>query len=202
MNEQTSYPLSWPIGRPRAKYRESARFDTTFAQARDGLALELDRLGAKKPILSTNIELRLDGQPYANRSEPFDPGVAVYFTHKGKDFAFACDRWNKVRDNLQAIRKTIEALRGIARWGTGDMMEAAFTGYMALNEKTEASCWEVLGIDPNALVYVADPERFILTAYRQKAMESHPDRGGSVEDFTRVTKAKDIALATLKGGAS
>jgi hypothetical protein len=45
---------------------------------------------------------------------------------------FACDRWDSVADNVQAIRKTIEALRGIERWGTGDMVQRAFAGFVAL----------------------------------------------------------------------
>jgi hypothetical protein len=199
MNEQTSFPLSWPTGRPRITSRDSARFDTSFAQARDGLAAELDRLGARSQILSSNVPLRLDGQPYANAPEPKDPGVAVYFKYKGRQFAFACDRWNRVKDNIQAIRKTIEALRGIARWGTGDMMEAAFNGYMALEEKTGPSCWEILGLNQSGISVMAyaHAEDAILKAYREKAKKAHPDAGGSSDEFAQLTQAKDIALQTI-----
>src|SRR3546814_9253748 len=116
-NSKTAYPLSWPLGRKRTPSCQTtrSRFDTSFAQARSNLVQEIDRLGARRPILSTNVELRIDGLPYANRAEPSDRGVAVYFTHKGRDMAFACDRWDKVGDNIHAIAKTIEALRGIAR---------------------------------------------------------------------------------------
>lgn len=200
MSDQSAYPLSWPAGRPRAKYREDARFDTSFARARDGLATELERLGAKRPVLSTNIELRIDGLPYANRANPMDPGVAVYFTYKGKQFAFACDRWRRVEDNIQAIRKTIEALRGIARWGTGDMMEAAFVGYTALPERTGPSCWDILGHPKETFLAYTNPEEAILQAWRAKAQKSHPDRGGSHEAMIELNQAKDIALATVRAG--
>jgi hypothetical protein len=49
-----------------------------------------------------------------------DVGVAVYFSYRNQQRCFACDRWNRIQDNMQAISKTIEALRGIERWATGD----------------------------------------------------------------------------------
>src|SRR5262245_54177038 len=72
-------------------------------------------------------------------------GSAVYFTHKGRQMCFACDRWDKMEDNLHAVSKTIEALRGIERWGTGEMVQQAFTGFVALPGN---SPWEVLGLNP------------------------------------------------------
>src|SRR3546814_6985650 len=71
-NSKTAYPLSWPLGRKRTPSCQTtrSRFDTSFAQARSNLVQEIDRLGARRPILSTNVELRIDGLPYANRAEP------------------------------------------------------------------------------------------------------------------------------------
>ena len=108
----TAYPLSWPTNRPRTSSwrRTRSKFDTTFAVARDELLRELKRLGAKGVVLSTNIELRQDGLPYAGRRQPDDVGVAVYFTHKGRQVCFACDRWDKIEDNIRAVTKTVEAI--------------------------------------------------------------------------------------------
>ena len=61
---------------------------------------------------------------------------------------FACDKWRDVYDNIYAIGKTIEALRGIERWGTGDMVEQAFTGFVAL--PSPKSPWEILGVPSRA----------------------------------------------------
>ncbi len=132
MKSVTSDTLRWPDGRPRAARRKSASFDTGFAAARDGLLNEVRLLGGRNVVLSTNVRTRLDGLPYANQPRPEDPGVAVYFRHRDRDVCFACDCWNRVEDNLQAIRKTVEALRGIARWGSGAMVEQAFAGFAAL----------------------------------------------------------------------
>src|SRR5689334_12462943 len=89
-----AFPLCWPAGWPRGRRRERARFDTSLAATRDGLFAELARMGARQIILSTNLELRRDGLPYANQREPADPGIAVYFRWKDKPMTFACDRWD------------------------------------------------------------------------------------------------------------
>lgn len=63
----TAYPLSWPLGKPRSRSRASARFENTFAQAREGLRRELQLMSATGVVLSSNVELRPDGQPYSRR---------------------------------------------------------------------------------------------------------------------------------------
>jgi hypothetical protein len=87
-----------------------------------GTFVSLDHLlGGRNAALSTNIPLRRDSLPMAHYKVPADKGVAVYFTYKNRQMCFACDAWDKIEDHMQAVWKTIEGLRGIARWGTGDM---------------------------------------------------------------------------------
>jgi hypothetical protein len=193
----TAYPLQWPAGRPRREHwkRESARFETSMAAARDGLFNELKLLGARHVVLSSNVALRLDGKPYANGPRIDDPAVAVYFSYKDRPMAFACDRWTKVEDNVQAIRKTIEALRGIARWGTGDMLQAAFTGFSALPPPIVAGMkrpWRtVMGFGPDATVN----ESMVTARYRMLASGFHPDReGGDTAKMAELNQARDEAL--------
>ena len=187
----TAYPLSWPLGKPRTKVQTPAAFSTSLAQARDGLLLELERMSARNIVLSTNVELRRDGLPYAGRPQPRDTGVAVYFTWRSEQYAFACDCWVKVEDNLQAIRKTVEAIRGIARWGTGEMVNAAFAGFRALPEQaTSASWWQVLGVSETASVAE------IAAAFRAKAKTAHPDVAtGSEEQMQLLNAAREQGLA-------
>jgi len=119
-------------GKPRTAYPVRSRFDTIFARARDQVLHEIKLLGGSSPIISTNIPLRKDGVPYATYREPRDQGVAAYFTLKRRQMCFARDRWETISENMQAVSKTIEALRGIERWGSGSMVEQAFTGFVAL----------------------------------------------------------------------
>lgn len=194
-----AFPLCWPTGRPRmpSHARERARFDTSLARARDEIMRQIEMMTGRYDwmrretglVISTNLQLRRDGLPMASQSRVQDPGVAVYFNYKKRPMCFACDRWDRIEDNMQAIAKTIDALRGVARWGTGDMMEAAFTGFTALpsavvtppNWRTVLRCPEV--------IYFRDVE----AAYMRRRKEAHPDHGGQPGEFDQVQRAWEQA---------
>lgn len=186
-----AFPLCWPEGRPRTgqSRRTLSRFNTSFRAARDRALREIRNLGGREAIISSDLPLRLDGLPYANQRQPDDSGVAVYFTYKKRQMCFACDRWRKVEDNMHAIALTIGALRGVARWGTGDMMEAAFTGFTALPPpgQTTARGWrDILGHDITVRAQLEE-------RYRKLRSESHPDKGGNAEAFNAVQTAYEQA---------
>ena len=185
-----AYPLHWPDGWPRTKLhlREHSKFKSTFAVAKDQLFEEVSRLRGKyfygaDPILSTNISLRLDGLPYANQSNPDDPGVAIYFVYKSQNYCFACDKYKTVWENMVAIRKTIEAIRGIERWGASDMMNRAFQGFVAIESKPKKTWFSIIGVSENAT------RDEVKSAYMRKRSDAHPDNGGSADLFNDVTAA-------------
>lgn len=186
-----AYPLYWPEGRPRTPphRRQRSRFVTGFGASVKAVVGELRRLGARLPVVSTNVALRRDGLPLASAKRVDDPGVAVYFTYKGKQVCFACDRWDKVEDNIWAVAKTIEAMRGIARWGTGDMLDAAFTGFAALPPPGEPNWRELLG-NPSTLDEAE-------ASYRLRAKTAHPDLGGSADQMTELNAAISKAREAL-----
>ena len=197
-----SFPLYWPEGRPRTlKYnREKSRFEAGFARDRDLLMKEIERLvggshyfDKAEVVLSTNIALRRDGLPLANQRQPEDVGVAVYFTYKKRKMCFACDRWQKIEENIRAIALTIEALRGIARWGTGDMIEAAFKGFAALPAPGASKGWrDVLQIPAGAHDIEA-----VRAQYRRLSSQHHPDRGGDTDKMAEINMAWTRAQAEL-----
>lgn len=195
-----AYPLTWPPGRPRTPLHQRtwSKFKTGFGRARDQCLGEIRALGGRQPIISTNLPLRLDGLPYANaRAADGDAGVAVYFTYKTRSMCFACDRWAKIEDNMHAIALTIGALRGVARWGTGDMMEAAFTGFAALPApgQTQARGWmEVLEVGQGVTLEKAKEN------YRKLSAVRHPDRGGSHEAMSELNWAWAQAQEALSPG--
>lgn len=204
-----AYPLHWPAGRLRtpASARRRAnfsqrvhngRFEETkalsIAASHERLQFEVDRLDARNVILSTNQELRLDGRPRSGNGEPADPGAALWFTLRKRDMVLACDRWDRLADNIAAIAKHIEALRGIERWGVGSL-EQAFAGYEAL-PKAEApdaggkrDWWIVLGVDRAASM--AEIE----AAWRERIRAAHPDNGGSKDEAAAINRARDEARA-------
>lgn len=195
---EEAYPLCWPEGRPRKVYPRSSRFtDISFARARDTLFWEIERLPGSSIILSTNIPLRLDGIPYANCAQPKDKGIAVYFQYRKKPMVFACDEWDKIEHNIWATTKTIEALRGIERWGSGDMLERAFTGFTKLPSPATKKHWReifgFMGIQDKISQEMVKARRDGL------ALIHHPDRiGGSTFRMAEINRAFDEAMEELK----
>lgn len=187
MSEQ-AYPLSWPLGWKRAPYRWHPRFGTraqglSVAEGLSRLSLELDRLGVTEVVVSTNIRTKPNGLPYSGDKKPDDPGVAVYFKFKGKKTVMACDRWLEVGDNIGAIAKHIDALRGIDRWGVGSL-EQAFRGYQQLEDFTRGVPWRrVLGFKDDQDVTLEMAE----SRFRELAKKHHPD----------ITGADDLQMAQI-----
>lgn len=195
-----AYPLQWPPAWPRTKWPERARFDTSGSKARSALYNELRLLGATNIVLSSNAELRRDGLPYVGQRLS-DCGVAVYFTLNSEQQCIPCDKWSTLDDNIQAVRKTVEALRGLERWGAKEMVNAAFRGFKALpetiimGEHTARAWYEVLQVSQNADMDVVE------AAYKRLLYKVHPDKGGTAYAFQEVQnafkQAKELRGATV-----
>ena len=185
MTMKQAHPLHWPIGWKRTANPQSSRFGKGYgnqhsvARATRYVHDELRRLGATRAIISTNMELRLDGLPRSGQRKPDDAGVAVYFALEGKEQCIPCDSWNRVADNIWAIYKTIEALRGIERWGAKQMVDAAFRGFKALPAPGDAT--------PRYFDECVDADHARAT-YRRLCKEKHPDVGGNPEEFSAMMK--------------
>lgn len=189
------YPLNWPPFRERTQgpWRRKANFKTTQARARDELLRQLNLLNATDIVISSNVATYTRGGQvfmYADQiAASQDPGVAVYYKWRNEQYALACDQWTTVTDNLQALNKTVEAIRGIERWGTGEMMKAAFSGFKALPVSEPVQKWyEVLG-----LTWSANKDQ-VREAYRRLAMIHHPDKGGSAVMFQKIKNAYDTGI--------
>ncbi len=200
------YPLAWPAGwrrtptlqRKRAQFGKvqrqagayAGKASLSVADAVVRLATELRRLGADDEILSTNLRPRLDGLLRADRGgEPADPGAAIYFRLKGQPRCLACDRWDRVADNVAAVALHVEALRAIERYGVGTT-EQAFGGYAAL-APTAAEWWLVLEVPRSATLTEIEE------AFRRLAKAQHPDIGGSHDGRARLTEARTAARRAL-----
>lgn len=195
-----AFPLSWPAGRPRtpAARRKRARFGTRtrddgghqksyqvtnyggLSRVREQLAM----LRAADIVISTNLPVRQDGLPYSKVREPDDPGVAVYFRIEGSATCLACDRWDKVADNLAAIAAHVEAIRGQARWGVGSLAQA-FAGYKALPAMGEVTPWWT------RLGFKEPPETAadVKAKWLTLASTHHPDKGGNQSQAAEINAA-------------
>ncbi|TAA11247.1 J domain-containing protein [Pseudoxanthomonas winnipegensis] len=204
-----AYPLEWPAGwrRTRDSSRIIARFrrggrtssgyapqrQLTIAEASLRVRQELDRMGVREGdyVLSTNLTLRLDGQPRSGQPEPSDPGVAVYWIDPvagGTPRCMAIDRYDRVADNLAAVAATLDAMRAIERHGGAEILQRAYTGFTALAPPADVrTWWQVLGVAERA----SGAE--VLDAYRRLRRQHHPDHGGAAEDFHAVQTAYEQA---------
>lgn len=196
--ETTRYPLSWPVGwkRTEGAYRRKAKFHRsnrplTMVEARTRIRRELRLLGASNVVLSTNVELRHDGEPYSNRREPDDVGAAVYFSLRGQARSFACDVWTRVADNIAAMEKHINAQRAIGRYGVGTI-DQAFAGYAPRLQAATFEWWIVLGVPRGASALTVED------AYLSRMRLMHPDvEGGSDYEASRLNEARDAAHAEI-----
>jgi hypothetical protein len=207
-----AYPLQWPMGKPRTNsykrergkfgkqrtqnfgsgesaYSTRSRGDLTVAEAVKRLQGELDRLGARLPVISSNLELRLDGLPRSNQRKPDDPGVAVYFQLKQKPIVLACDHYDTVEANIAAVAAHIDAMRAMERHGVGSL-EQMFAGFAALPPAVSPDDWrEPLG-NPQTLEQAE-------ANYRDRMKYAHPDVNPS--DAAGVVAAKlNAAIAAAR----
>lgn len=182
------YPLHWPFGYKKTdpKKRIGSKFKQTPMNAQEFLHAEISRLGGKNLIVSSNIPVRQDGFMYSDAAgqKLLDPGVAIYFKWKDRDVAMCCDQYLSVWENVYALGKGIEALRGMDRWGVSNFLDRAFTGFMAIEEKRDRNWNEVLGVAEDASIDQ------IKSAYKSLAKQYHPDVNPiSPEKFVEINNA-------------
>lgn len=206
-----AFPLLWPAGwrRLAAPQREPGRFskkvqrvqgngysysqsaELTIAEAVERVRAELQRMRIRDDdlVISSNLQLRLDGFPRSGQAEPADPAVAVYWQEGKERRCMAVDRYRRVADNLAAIAATLDAMRAIERHGGAEILNRAFTGFAQLEAPLDVrTWWQVLQVPEAALRGVVE------SSYRSLRSLHHPDKGGTVNDFRAVQAAYDHFL--------
>lgn len=219
-----AYPLCWPEGWPRTAPHLRQRGDQfvtrsvegtntwstarpiTFARARRLLVDELARLKATGFVMSSNLQVRQDGEVRSGEGDRrvADPGIAIYFSYKGKPMVMASDRFATTAANVRSLGLAIEAMRQLERHGGGQMMERAFAGFTALpppeGSVPRRPWWEVLGYsaDPADRELLSPPE--VDARFKHLSKKRHPDAGGSTEAMAELNEAREAAMGDL--GAS
>lgn len=196
MEIKEAYPLQWPVGWKRTRNPKQSRFGSwnskpTIHQSTQSLLDELQRLTrSRKCIITTNLKLRMDGLPYSSQRQPDDQGVAVYFKYNNDNIVIACDTYDKIGCNLYAISKTIEAMRGIERWGCSELLQRAFTGFKALTDGSKREWWDVLCCGQTS------SQDHIKACYRHLVKKYHPDNPDTANEemFRTVQWAYETAM--------
>lgn len=222
-----AYPLHWPPHRQRTKYRKRADFHRivkqgrtinytdgttryvtdssknrlTVGDSRDRVLKQLGMFGARSIVISSNLRLRQDGFPMSAQREPDDPGVAVYFQLNKQPHCLSCDTWDRAADNLAAIAKHVEAMRGQVRWGVADVA-AMFAGFKALPGAiiTPTMNYEqALQFIKQSSGLAAVGTDNIRDAFRVCALKFHPDRNNGVEipEWMTFQSAKELVAQEM-----
>jgi len=205
---RSPYPLQWPDGWRRTLpiERKRSRFEQASAHAAaKGLKAELERLGAVCIVITSFLPTRPDGLPYSDdRSE--DPGIAVWFHMPDAvgtmhERVFACDKWSKPSDNLHAIALSVEAMRGIERWGMADVVGRVVAGFSALpaGPPPKPTWREIFDVDL-AQMKALPPEDLLVVVrsrHRKAIAAAHPDKGGDPQVAASLNEALQAAEAEL-----
>jgi len=180
-----------------------AFFKLTPGAALDALRDELGRMRATDCCIQIAVrdrdisrfgELRADARPS-------HPGVVVFATHPRQgDLRFACDTYNRWWVNVRAVAMTLEALRGIARWGAV-RDEQQFAGFRALPGATAltmgvAAATQILATESGLPLPNPVSAEWIREAGRRARAATHPD---IAKDRPRWD-AVESALRVLGGG--
>lgn len=215
-----AFPLDWPAGwhRTQVSRRIHGKFNkknteyytaydntqksrqvTKWLTVSDGvqrISAVLRSMGVdtQDVVISTNVRTRLDGLPRSGEREPDDPGAAVYWRDHAAGKPVRCmaiDRYSTVADNLGAIAATLDAMRAIERHGGAEILNRAFTGFLALPEKATEPWREVLDLKGELT------RDTVLARTRDLLLANNPDQGGDRDKYERIIEARKRALAEV-----
>lgn len=177
---QFEYPLQWPPQQPKTKAQQRSRFgNVSIYRASEELFRELELLGAKNLVISSNLQQRMRGDGFLSNQRVEYTGIAIYFNLNGDGKVMACDRWDRVEHNLWALKLSIDAIRGLERWGGSEFLDGLFTGFKALPMGGSS-----VQVDYFAGITNANE---LKDKYRELARLYHPDKeGGDVEKFKEM----------------
>lgn len=186
----SAFPLAWPHGKARTPWdkRRKGSFSGTRAEMRYRLGRQVELLGGRWFVISSDLPLRKDGQPHLGSAEPLDPGVAIYFEMGGKPYTMACDQFDTLSQNVAAIANHIDATRRIERYGVATAAEA-LQAFIALPQPKRPH--EILGVAATAT------EAEVRKAWRAKIADAHPDQTGTHAAAAEVNAARDAMLKQI-----
>jgi hypothetical protein len=183
--EVTEGRLTWPETKPRAAQRTGSQFKSEVAKANREIDDELARWGVRQFIISRNNQRIFSG----------DPGAAVWWLDRRKALrVLACDKYQKLADNLHALYLTLSAMRALERWGAYTAEQAAEGARLALPPPAafaETPWWETLGVERHW------PLKAIEAVWLTRLEKAHPDRGGDPDEAATLNAAMDAARQEL-----
>jgi len=185
-----AYPLQWPQGWMRTKMQRSSRENQNDLSRRDGGVMTELKCGVTwgNPHIHAgkhHCTQLLNEHSGSHTCDQCDAELSLDAVHIAAPALPAVEP-----DDKDAI---IEAMRGIERWGAGEMMDRAFSGFKGLPAQASEGedCWKVLGLHPMS------PSNLVILVHRDLTRKLHAKQSAS-EEFSRINVARDDALRALK----
>lgn len=176
----------WPGEMTRARRR--SQFSAPWGKTIALLERELGYLRARNVVFQIAVverDLRIDGKPRA-QARVSHPGVILAFESRVGPLKYAVDTFDRWADNVRAIALAMEALRAVDRYGVTRRGEQ-YTGWKALPASTDPA---------DAIATREQAERYMRERWggdlRRALQATHPDHGGSEDEFRRVVRAKEL----------
>lgn len=210
-----SFPLAWPAGKPVTRNPARSPFgrNHTVASGIDEIRRNLKLMGGRNIVVTSNLPLRNDGMPSGNASvrEGMSRGAAVYWTVENTPHVIGCDAYYRIECNLRAIALSLEAMRGIERWGAVQAAQM-FQGFQALPPgtgdvaSTQRPWRDVFAADgpiPSDLP-TEDQLSIVKGRYRRAIQKVHPDAGAGADPVKaqELNQAMADAEAELNAASS
>lgn len=178
---------------------EKSRFGSQWSKTMQQLDDELRMIGVRRAVIEMDVEerdIRNDGLPRSS-ARPASPRVRISFSYPDVgDLQYPCDTYDDWQDNIRAIVKTLAAQRAMDRYGA-TRLHQQYTGWKQLPEAASEtmdvrSAAAYIGANSNGEHSVHEIMEcgHLPQAYRQAAMNLHPDHGGTDKLFATLTKAK------------
>jgi hypothetical protein len=120
-------------------------------------------------------------------------GARIEYYANSQRQSMGCDRFWDYRTNLRALYLILNALRLAAERGILEELARAALA-MLPEAKRKRPAWEVLGIQPDAPLDVAE------AVYKALAKKHHPDAGGSDEAMKELNEAFEAFRSDANNG--
>lgn len=194
-------PIEQWIGQPTA-VRQRSRFKTSLPRTLDLLDRELWALDADGVVLQVYLDrsrIRLDGAMRTD-AKPSQPGVILSFASNKGNLMYPCDTFDTWTDNLRAIALALESLRAVDRYGVTTRGEQ-YRGWQRLPSpngptiNTKQQALDYLGRINGCVYQTLVGRELIAAVIRQAQAKTHPDKGGTAEQFKLVMECEKVLLA-------
>ena len=136
-------------------------------------------MGSKNCIITSNLRTKNEGGFYAQQNKIEDAGIGVYFDLKGKPKVMLLDKWGSPEHNMWSLFLSVQAIRGLERWGGVEFLDGLFTGFQALPDYTTTAIRYFEG---------CSSQEHVEERKKNLQRELHPDSGGNEEEFKEMMR--------------